>query len=251
MSFPLSGKVALITGSSRSIGAAIAQRLADDGASVVINYVSNKSIAGQLVNTINSKHPNAAVAIQADVSSVASCKDLLEKTIRALGKIDILVLNAGIMGSRVLADVDEQFFDNHFQVNVKGPLFLVQAAAPLMPAGGRVIFLSTSITRASTVLPNSLIYAASKGAVEQFTRVLAKDLGTRGITVNCVSPGPTDTDLFREGKTDQQMQFIANLNPQRRIPRAEEIAPAVAFLASPDASWINGQNLPVNGAFTV
>jgi len=155
------------------------------------------------------------------------------------------------MGSRTLSEVDEQFFDYHFTINVKGPLFLVQAAAPLMSAGGRIIFFSTSITRVSTVLPNALVYAASKGAIEQFTRVLAKDLGSRGITVNCISPGPTDTELFRKGKTEQQIQFLANLNPQKRIPQPEEIAPAVAFLASPDASWVNGQNLPVNGAFSV
>jgi len=248
---PLAGKVALITGSSRSIGASIARRLAADGASVVINYASNASAAQEVADSINSTRPNSAVPIQADVSTVASCKLLLEKTIQAFGKVDILVLNAGIMGSKVLAEVDEPFFDDHFTINVKGPLFLVQAAAPHMTEGGRIIFLSTSITRVSTVLPNALVYAASKGAVEQFTRILAKDLGARGITVNCVSPGPVDTDLFRTGKTEQQIQFIASLNPQKRIPQPEEIAPAVAFLASPSASWINGQNIPVNGAFTV
>jgi len=251
MSQPLAGKVALITGSSRSIGAAIARRLAKDGAFVVINYFSNEIAAQQVADSINETRPGAAVPIKADVSSVASCKHLLDQTIKAFGKVDILVLNAGIMGSKVLADVDEQFFDDHFTVNVKGPLFLVQAAAPLMQSGGRIIFFSTSITKASTVLPNALVYAASKGAIEQFTRVLAKDLGTRGITVNCISPGPTDTELFRAGKTEQQIQFIANLNPQKRIPQPEEIVPSVAFLAGPEASWVNGQNLPVNGAFTV
>jgi len=251
MSLPLAGKVALITGSSRSIGAAIAKRLANDGASVVINYVSNEAAAQEVVDSINGTRPGAAVPIKADVSTVASCKHLLDETIKVFGKVDILVLNAGVMGTRTLSEVDERFFDDHFTINVKGPLFLVQAAAPLMSAGGRIIFFSTSVTRASTVLPNYLVYAASKGAIEQFTRVLAKDLGTRGITVNCISPGPTDTELFRKGKTEQQIQFLANLNPQKRIPQPEEIAPAVAFLASPGASWVNGQNLPVNGGFTV
>lgn len=113
--------------------------------------------------------------------------------------------------------------------------------------GGRIIFFSSSLTRASSVLPNALVYVASKGAIEQICRVLAKDLGARGITVNTISPGPVDTPLFREGKTEQQIQFIAGLNPAKRLGTPEEIAPAVAFLASPEATWVNGQNILVNG----
>jgi 3-oxoacyl-[acyl-carrier protein] reductase len=163
-----------------------------------------------------------------------------------------------------LADVDERFFDEHITRNVKGPLFLTKAAAPLLSdgafihsnlnfsnyssnIGGRVIFISTSLTKASLVLPNALAYVASKGAIEQISRVLAKDLGSRGITVNTVSPGPVDTPLFREGKTEQQIQFIANFNPSKRLGQPEEIAPTIAFLASPAATWINGQNIMVNG----
>jgi len=251
MSLKLSGKTAIVTGSSRSIGAAIAQRLAEDGANVIINYVSNSQAADQVVEAINSKGAGKAVAVQADVSSAAGAKQLLDATITAFGQLDILVLNAGIMGSKVLADVDEQFFDSHIQINVKGPLFLTKAAAPLLPTGGRVIFFSSSLTKASTLLPNALVYVASKGAVEQICRVLAKDLGARGITVNTVSPGPVDTPLFREGKTEQQIQFIAGLNPSKRLGTPEEIAPAVAFLASPEATWVNGQNILVNGGFVV
>lgn len=135
MSLRLAGKVAIVTGSSRSIGAAIAQRLAEDGANVIINYVSNSPAADSVVESINSKGAGKAVAVKADVSSSVGAQQLIEGTIKAFGKLDILVLNAGIMGSKVLADVDEQFFDSHIQVNVKGPLFLTKAAAPLLPDG--------------------------------------------------------------------------------------------------------------------
>lgn len=265
MSSSLTGKVAIVTGSSRSIGAAIAKRLAEDGANVIINFISNSYAADEVVNAINSEGKGKAVGVKADVSSIAGINTLLEETVKAFGKLDILVLNAGIMGSRVLADVDEQFFDSHIRINVKGPLFLAKAAAPLLPAGtfgyclcnhqisslssigGRIIFFSSSLTKASSVLPNALVYVASKGAIEQISRVLAKDLGSRKITVNTISPGPVDTPLFREGKTEQQIQAIAGLNPQKRLGLPEEIAPTVAFLASPAAAWINGQNILVNG----
>ena len=170
------------------------------------------------------------------------------------------------MGSRILADVDEQFYDQHMAVNVKGPLFLTKAAAPLLPqgikrlisplflayiiSGGRIIFFSSSLTKASNVLPNALVYVATKGAVEQMCRVLAKDLGARNITVNTVSPGPVDTPLFREGKTEQQIQFITGLSPSKRLGLPEDIAPVVSFLASPAATWVNGQTIMVNGVRT-
>ena len=265
LSTSLVGKVAIVTGSSRSIGAAIAQRLAEDGADVIINYVYNSQAASEVVNTINSRGKGRAASVQADASSSIGANHLLEETVKIFGRLDILVLNAGIMGSKVLADVDERFFDEHITRNVKGPLFLTKAAVPLLPAGasivhfnciplnshpyigGRIIFISTSLTKASAVLPNALAYVASKGAIEQISRVLAKDLGSRGITVNTVSPGPVDTPLFRDGKTEQQIQFIAGLNPSNRLGLPEEIAPTIAFLASPAATWINGQNILVNG----
>ena len=135
MSTSLVGKVAIVTGSSRSIGAAVAQRLAEDGANVVINYLSNTQAADEVVNAINSRGKGKAVGVKADVSVVAGANCLLEEAVKAFGKLDIIVLNAGIMGSRVLADVDEQMFDAHIQINVKGPLFLAKAAVPLLPAG--------------------------------------------------------------------------------------------------------------------
>jgi len=247
----LHGKVALVTGSSRSIGAAIAADLAAQGANVIVNYSSSPDAAEQLVSTVNKKGAGRAWACKADVSTIAGAISLLNAGIKEFGRIDILVLNAGIMGSKTIADVDEEFYDAHFNINVKVPLFLVKAAAPLLPEGGRIIFLSTSLTIATTVLPNSVVYVASKGAIEQAARSLAKDLGGRKITVNVVSPGPVDTPLFRAGKTDQIIGFVAGLNPQKRLGQPEEIAPVVTFLASPAAGWVNGQNIPVNGGFTV
>jgi len=248
---PLSGKTALITGSSRSIGAAIATRLAADGANVVINYVNGAKAADEVVAAINAKGAGVAKPIQADVSSVAGAKALVEKTLEAFQSIDILVLNAGVMDLQLLENIDEANYERHFNTNVKGPLFLTQAASPHLKAGGRVIFFSTSITAASVVTPNYLLYAATKGAVEQLSRVLAKDLGRRQITVNTISPGPTDTPLFRDGKTEQQIKFFAGLNPAGRIGTPEDISGAVAFLAGPDSVWVNGQNIRVNGGFVV
>ncbi|TFK52655.1 NAD(P)-binding protein [Heliocybe sulcata] len=247
----LAGRVAVVTGSSRSIGASIAKRLAKDGASVVVNYVSNSAAAEEVISEINSKGPGKAIGVKADVSSISGAQALLDETVKQFGKLDILVLNAGVMASKVLAETDEKNFDDHININVKGPLFLTKAAAPLLTAGGRIIFFSTTLTKASGVLPNALAYVASKGAVEQIARVLAKDLGARGITVNTVSPGPVDTPLFREGKTEQQIQFIANLNPSKRLGQPDEISPVVAFLSSAEAGWVNGQNIQVNGGFVV
>ncbi|KAJ6622517.1 hypothetical protein B0H10DRAFT_888166 [Mycena sp. CBHHK59/15] len=248
----LPGKVAVITGSSRSIGAAIAKCMGEQGAKVVVNYVNDSKAADEVVGVIKATLSGTAIAVKADASTIAGGKQLLDEAVKAFGGVDILVLNAGIMGSKVLADVDEEFYDAHFNTNVKGPLFLAKAAAELLPApGGRVIFFSSSLTSASVVTPNALVYTASKGAIEQISRVLAKDLGARGITVNTVSPGPVDTPLFRDGKPQQVIDFIANLNPNRRLGETDEIAPLVAFLASPAARWINGQNIRVNGGYVV
>jgi len=246
----LAGKVAVVTGSSRSIGAAIAKALGAEGAKVIVNYVNDEKAAGEVANSINSGK-GEAFAVKADASSIAGGKSLIDAAVKQFGGVDILVLNAGIMGSKPLGDTDEAFFDSHMQTNVKAPLFTVKHAMSLPNPPSRIIFFSSSLTYATGVLPNALSYVASKGAVEQIARVLAKDLGARGITVNTISPGPVDTPLFRTGKPPQVIDFISKQNPSGRLGLPEDIAPVVAFIASPAAQWVNGQNIRVNGGFTV
>lgn len=240
----LTGKVALITGASRGIGKSIAEKLSSQGATVVINYSRDPAPADALVAQLGA---DRTLAIKADVSSVSESQRLVSETAAKYGKIDILVLNAGVLPNKDLAGTTEKDFDNTFGVNVKGPYFITQAAAPHIPDGGRIIFFSTSLTAASTVTPNYLLYIATKGAIEQMTRVLAKDLGRRAISVNCVSPGPTGTDLFYNGKPESVVNMIASWNPMNRIGTPQEIASVVTFLAGPESSWVNGQNLRTNG----
>ncbi|KAH8104747.1 NAD-P-binding protein [Cristinia sonorae] len=246
---PLAGKVAIITGSTRGVGAAIATRLASYGADVVINYHKVDMAATRMAYGINSAEDKGgrAIVVKADVSTVEGGKKLLGECVKQLGPPNIVVLNASFMGHKPLSEIDEEYFDAFFDTNVKGALFLAKAAAEGMTEGDRIIFISTALTRVSTVLPMALLFAATKGAVEQIVRVLAKDLGQRGITVNAVASGPVDTPLFRAGKSAHMIRWIESLHPQQRLPQADEISPAVAFLASKEAGWINGQTLGVNG----
>jgi len=252
MSTPhLGGKVALVTGSSRGIGAAIARRLVNDGAKVIVNYVNNDKKAAAVVDELNAIRSNSAVSIRADISSIAAVEELSAQALKAFGKIDILVLNTGIAGSNTLADVDEKTYNTVFDTNVKGPLFLTKALAPHLPEDGRIIFFSTTLASISAVRLDALVYVAAKGAVEQITRALSKDLGPRGITVNCIAPGPIDTGMFREGKTDSAINFLENLHPLKRLGRPDEVSGLVSMLVGPDGSWINGQTIRVNGGLAV
>ncbi|WP_193196792.1 SDR family oxidoreductase [Nostoc sp. MG11] len=240
----LTGKVAIITGASRGIGRAIALKLASNGASVVVNYAGNANKAQEVVAEIE-KLGVKAIAIQADVSKVADIQRLFEQTIHHFGKVDILVNNAGIATYQPITQVTEADFDKIFAINVKGTYFACQQAAQHMAEGGRIINFSSSTT--AMMLPTYSAYVATKGAVEQITRVLAKEVGAKGITVNFVSPGPTDTELFREGKTQEQIDRLAQMAAFGKLGDVQEIANVVAFLASDAARWIIGQNMRVNG----
>ena len=234
----LKGKIALVTGASRGIGRAIALRLACDGASVVVNYAGNaevESFEGQ------------ALAVQADVSKLADVERLFDSTLEMFGRLDVLVNNAGVIFNKPVAEVTEEEFDRIFAINVKGTFFACQQAARRMADGGRIINLSYSTTARALMLPTYGAYVATKGAIEPFSQVLARELGSRDITVNVVSPGPTDTELFSQGKTEEDIERFAQMAALGRLGQPEDIADVIAFLASNQARWVTGQNIRVNG----
>ncbi|KAF2469113.1 NAD(P)-binding protein [Lindgomyces ingoldianus] len=245
---PLTGKIALITGASKGIGAAVTTQLASLGAKVVINYSSDAAPAEALVKKIGSDN---AIAIKADAADVKEIERLVKETVEKWGRIDILMPNAGISPMKDLENTTEEGFERVMGLNVKGPYFLCQKALPHMPSGSHVILVSTSLCTLSTVTPGYLLYNTSKGAIEQMTRVLAKDLGRKGINVNAVAPGPTATDLFMRGKSEELVKTIAGWNPFNRLGAPEDIANVVTFLAGEGGMWVNGQILYTNGGMTV
>ena len=240
----LTGKVAIVTGASRGIGRAIALRLSQEGASVVVNYARGAEQAKDVVSAIEAAG-GKALAVQADVSKTAEIRDLFDRTQETYSQIDILVNNAGVILYKPVAEVTEAEFDNLFAINVKGTFFACQEAAKRMAEGGRIVNFSSSTT--ATMMPTYGVYVATKGAVEQLTRSLAKELGDRQITVNVISPGPTDTELFTIGKTAEQIQRFTQMTALGRLGKVEDIGDVTAFLCSEQARWITGQNIRVNG----
>ncbi|HVJ53505.1 MAG TPA: SDR family oxidoreductase [Aliidongia sp.] len=239
-----SNKVALVTGASRGIGAAVAERLAADGFAVVVNYSGDAAPAEALARTIESKGGRALTA-KADVSDPNAVRAMFDTAEAALGGVDVLVNNAGIMITKSIAETDDELFDRHMSVNVKGTFNTLREAAKRLRNGGRIINFSSS--QAALLYPTYGVYAATKAAVEAMTGVLAKELRGRNITVNAVAPGPVATELFLKGKPQEVIDRLAKLSPLERLGQPEDIADLVAFLAGPDGGWINGQTLRSNG----
>lgn len=236
--------VAIVTGASRGIGAAISRRLARDGMDVVVNYSGSKAAAESLVEEITGAG-GRAVAVQGDVSdplAVARLFDLAEET---FGKVGVLVNNAGIMPLARIEDCPDDMFDSIVAVNLKGTFNGLREAAKRLKDGGRIVNLSTTVI--GLRLETYAVYAATKAAVEAMTGILAKELRGRDITVNAVAPGPTATDLFMKGKSPEVIERMARMAPLERLGTPEDIASVVSFLAGPDGGWVNGQVLRANG----
>jgi 3-oxoacyl-[acyl-carrier protein] reductase len=233
----LAGKTAVVTGGSRGIGRAIVRRLAADGARVVFSFREDKAAADALAEEIGD-----AVAVRADQEDLGSLDALFEPVADGL---DILVNNAAITAPAPIKDITPELFDKAMTVNAKFPLLAMQRAAPLLRDGGRIISISTLNTTAPG--PGIALYCASKAALEQFSKVAAYELGPRGITVNTVSPGATDTDLLRASNSAAELEEASALTALGRLGTPADIADVVAFLAGPDARWITAQNIQATG----
>lgn len=237
-------KVAIVTGASRGIGAAIAERLGKDGFTVIVNYAGSASAAEEVVRKIE-QAGGKAVTAQADVADADAVRRMFDSAETAFGGIDVLVNNAGIMMLSALASADDVNFDRQVNVNLKGTFNTLREAAKRLRNGGRVINFSTTVV--GLKLETYGVYAATKAAVETLTAIMAKEMRGRSITVNAVAPGPTGTDLFLDGKSDELVERMAKMNPLERLGTPADIAAVVAFLAGPDGAWINGQTLRANG----
>lgn len=237
-------KVAIVTGASRGIGAAIAERLGRDGFVVVINYAGDAASAEALAGKIEAAGGRALTA-QGDVADPAAVRHLFDAAETAFGHVDVLVNNAGVMQLAPLADTDDALFDRTVAINLKGTFNTLREASKRLSQGGRIINFSTSVV--GTNFPTYGVYVATKAAVEAMTHVLSKELRGRDITVNAVAPGPTATELFLKGKSPEQIEQLSKLAPLERLGQPEDIANVVAFLAGPDGGWVNGQVLRANG----
>jgi 3-oxoacyl-[acyl-carrier protein] reductase len=239
---PLDRKVALVTASSRGIGRSIAERLGKDGASVVVNYVQSADAAREVVSAIEASGGHA-LAEQADMSKTADIRRLFQKTLDHCGCLDIVVNNAGLFQPHPIVEVTEDEFDAAFALNAKGAFFAFQEAARRMRDGGRNINISSCSTAMS--LPGFAVYVGSKASGEQFARALAKELGGRGITVNTVSPGFTETDMLPQDPEWRKMG--ARMSAFGRLGQPADIADVVAFLVTDQAGWVTGQNIQACG----
>jgi 3-oxoacyl-[acyl-carrier protein] reductase len=240
---PLAGKVALVTGGSRGIGAAIAKRLAAEGASVAVTYSKGTDAAAALVKAIEGAGGKAA-AIQADAADADAVKRAVERTVTLFGRLDVLVNNAGTVIPNPVEETTLADFDRVFAINVRGVFVATQGALKHLKPGGRIIMIGSCLGE-RVFMPGMAAYSATKGAVKMFTQGLARELGARGITVNNVQPGPIDTELNPASGEWATAQKAAV--PLDRYGKADEVAALVAFVAGPESSYINGANLTVDG----
>jgi len=243
----LAGKVAVVTGASKGIGAAIARRFGLEGANVVVNYATDKAGAEEVVRDIQSAGAKA-VAVKANVADAKDVDLLFTEAKRAFGKIDILVNNAGVYEFRPLEQIDEQHFRKHFDLNVLGLLLATKAAVPNINGDGGSIINVSSIA-SKTPLPGSSVYSATKGAVDVLTRTLSQELGPKKIRINTLAPGMTDTEGLRALPQDDPgfRNFAVSRTPLGRVGTVDDIASAALFLASDDSGWITGEEILVGG----
>lgn len=237
-------RVALVTGGSRGIGAAIVRRLARDGFAVGINYASNSAQADVLAKEIQ-QAGGRAFAVQADVSKAADVRALFDRVESELGRISALVNSAGVLKVQPLADTSDEDYAQTFDINTRGTFNTLREAATRLADGGSIVNVSS--TTIALNLPGYAVYIASKAAIESFTHVFSKELRGRRITVNAVAPGPVATELFLKGKSPELIEHFAKMPPLERLGQPDDIAGVVSFLTGPDSGWVNGQILRANG----
>jgi 3-oxoacyl-[acyl-carrier protein] reductase len=243
MSKKLEGKIVLVTGGSRGIGAAIAKRLADDGANIAITYTQGKDTAASVVKEIEGTG-RKAIAIQADATDADAVKAAVEKTVATYGRLDVLVNNAGTAIPKPFEETTIEELDRVIDINIRGTFVTTQAALKHMKDGGRIITIGSCVGE-RMMTPGLVPYSATKGAVKMFTQGLSREVGNRGITVNNVQPGPIDTDL-NPASGDWAVPQLAN-TALKRYGHAEEVASLVSFIAGPEAAYITGASLTVDG----
>ncbi len=237
-------KTAIVTGASRGIGSAIAKRLAKDGFSVIVNYLKSKEDAQRVVSEIKNDGGSAEI-FRADVSEAKSVSELFEFAESTYGRLKVLVNNAGVMRLTSIAETEDRHFEDQVSINLKGTFNTMREAAERLEAGGSIVNLSSSVVGLN--LERYGVYAATKAAVETMSKVFAKELRGRNIRVNSIAPGPTATELFFEGKSEELVEKLEKMSPLERIAQPEEIADSVSFLVSGEGKWVNAQVLRVNG----
>ncbi|WP_412777685.1 SDR family oxidoreductase [Thalassospira lucentensis] len=240
----MENRTAIITGASRGIGVALAKRLAADGFAVVINYANSAAAAEELAESLKSDG-RKAIAVKADIARPDAVTALFDKTIAEFGGVDVIVNNAGVMTTQPIAEMEDATFDAMMDINVRGTFNMLREGAKHLRDHGRVINFST--TALHLKLPGYAVYNATKAAVEAMTAVYAKELRGRQITVNAVAPGPVATELFLNGKTDEQIAQFSKMPPLERLGQPDDIAGVVSFLAGTDSGWVDGQTLRANG----